>query len=192
METPKLEWESADAKKEREIREANRAMDARAEACFERSWEEDPSVHHDHDSSERPFRLRGNSVSQSTEPEPQPAPEQKSAPAQPRRNPQRRPNGQNQRRRHAGQQQRPRRNPAAQPRLKESVRSAAGSRSENRKRLDAIRRIRVYLLAAAVVLVILGLIFAAAFKKESAAPQEYTGEQRRCNRNDAERRLSVT
>ena len=164
METPNLEWESEESKKQREIREANRAMDARAEACFERSWEEDPSVHHDHDSSERPFRLRGNAVSEDNV--------QSAGAAPPRNHSQNRQNGQPPRRKHAGQQQRPRRNPAVKPQLRESVRSAPESRSEKKQRLAAFRRIRIYLLAAAVILLILGIVFVHAFRTESAAPQE--------------------
>lgn len=152
MEERKLEWESDDAKKQRAIRDANRVMDARA-GSFVRSWEEDPSVHHDSSSA----------------PPAEAAPPLTAAEQFPAI------------RKYAGtptpQERRAARHRAQQIRRRQRPRRKCGqthriTAEQFRRQIGTMRRIRVYLLLTAAVLIIAGVVFALLMQREDPAPAQ--------------------
>ncbi|MBR3267582.1 MAG: hypothetical protein IKI58_02465 [Oscillospiraceae bacterium] len=143
MKEPRLEWEPEDAKKAREILAANRKMDAGTGETFSRSWEEDPSVQHGRDSSGRPFHLNPNLILSAQENTRQQNPAAKQRRRSTRNN-----------------QQHPRRGSTGKPHLKVSVNASPDRHPDAKRRLKAVKRIRLYLLAAAAILILMGIFFA--------------------------------
>lgn len=149
MEERKLEWESEEAKKERAIREANREMDARA-GLFNRNWEENPDVHHSSAAESAPPEPEKQESSQPAAPVPKAT---AAAPYPKNQTPRRKASVLDEhRQRRAARQRANRIRRQQRPRRRKH-----GSRSHLHQQISAMRRIRIYLLITAAVLLLAGI-----------------------------------